>query len=120
MKNELKEIQTNLSPDDLQSFKDQCEDEDVLKGVDEEKSKRSREAFLTITVDLLRRMKQNKFAEHLLRSENYSLNIKHSTMTQEIDINTFKICARDESWTFCVFVCVSLRNLHWELEVVSA
>uniref|UniRef100_A0A3B4FQC0 Protein NLRC3-like n=1 Tax=Pundamilia nyererei TaxID=303518 RepID=A0A3B4FQC0_9CICH len=66
--------------------KDQCEDEDVLKGVDEEKSKRSREAFLMITVDLLKRMKQNKFAEHLLR---------------KIDINTFKICACDESWTFC-------------------
>ncbi|KAL4009286.1 hypothetical protein ACER0C_003138 [Sarotherodon galilaeus] len=37
VKNELKEIQTSLSPDDLQCFKNQCEDEDVLKGVDEEK-----------------------------------------------------------------------------------
>uniref|UniRef100_A0A669BAD5 B30.2/SPRY domain-containing protein n=1 Tax=Oreochromis niloticus TaxID=8128 RepID=A0A669BAD5_ORENI len=67
VKNELKEIQTSLSPDDLQCFKNQCQDEDVLKGVDEEKSKRSKEAFLTITVDLLKRMKQNKFAENLLR-----------------------------------------------------
>ncbi|XP_035771737.1 protein NLRC3-like [Neolamprologus brichardi] len=67
VKNELKKIQTDLSPDDLQCFKSQCEDEDVLQSVNEEQSKRSREAFVTITVDLLQRMKQNKFAERLLR-----------------------------------------------------
>uniref|UniRef100_A0AAZ1XEM7 B30.2/SPRY domain-containing protein n=1 Tax=Oreochromis aureus TaxID=47969 RepID=A0AAZ1XEM7_OREAU len=67
VKNELKKIQTDLSPDDLQCFKEQCEDEDVLQSVDEEQSKSSREAFVTITVDFLKRMKQNKFAEGLLR-----------------------------------------------------
>lgn len=70
VKNELKKIQTDLSPDELQCFKSQCEDEDVLQGVDEEQSKSSREAFVMITVDFLKRMKQNKFAERLLRSEN--------------------------------------------------
>ncbi|CAI5670266.1 unnamed protein product [Oreochromis niloticus] len=66
VKNELKKIQTDLSPEDLQCFKSQCEDEDVLQSVDEEQSKRSREAFAMITVDFLKRIKQNEFAEHLL------------------------------------------------------
>lgn len=74
MKTELKKIQTDLSPDDLQCFKSHCEDDNVLQSVDEEPSKSSREAFVTITVDFLKRMKQNKFTECLLRSENYSLN----------------------------------------------
>uniref|UniRef100_A0A669DYY2 NACHT domain-containing protein n=1 Tax=Oreochromis niloticus TaxID=8128 RepID=A0A669DYY2_ORENI len=63
VKNELKNIKRDLSPDDLQCFKSQCEDEDVLQSVDEEQ----RKAFVTITVDFLKKMKQNKFAEHLLR-----------------------------------------------------
>ncbi|CAI5657810.1 unnamed protein product [Oreochromis niloticus] len=67
VKNELKKIQTDLSRDDLQCFKSQCEHEDVLQGVDEEQSKSSREAFVTIIVDLLKRMKQDKFAERLMR-----------------------------------------------------
>ncbi|XP_076744150.1 protein NLRC3-like isoform X1 [Maylandia zebra] len=67
VKNELKKIQTGLSPDDLQCFKSQCEDEAVLQSVDEEQSTSSREAFVMITVDFLKRMKQNQFAECLLR-----------------------------------------------------
>ncbi|CAI5669478.1 unnamed protein product [Oreochromis niloticus] len=67
VKNELKKIQTDLSPDDLQCFNCQCEDEDILRGVDEEQSKNTREAFVTIIVDFLKRLKQNKFAEHLLK-----------------------------------------------------
>ncbi|CAI5673685.1 unnamed protein product [Oreochromis niloticus] len=67
VKNELKKIQTDLSPDDLQCFKSQCEDEAVLQSVDEEQSTSSREAFVMITVDFLKKMKQNKFAERLLR-----------------------------------------------------
>uniref|UniRef100_A0AAZ1XKT0 NACHT domain-containing protein n=1 Tax=Oreochromis aureus TaxID=47969 RepID=A0AAZ1XKT0_OREAU len=66
VKNELKKIQTDLSPNDLQCFKSQCEDDDVLQSVDEKQSKSSREAFVTITVNLLKKMKQNKFAERLL------------------------------------------------------
>uniref|UniRef100_A0AAX7UA97 B30.2/SPRY domain-containing protein n=1 Tax=Astatotilapia calliptera TaxID=8154 RepID=A0AAX7UA97_ASTCA len=67
VKNEFKKIQTDLNPDDLQCFKSQCEDEDILQRVDEEQSKSSRDAFVTITVDFLKRMKENKFAELLLR-----------------------------------------------------
>ncbi|XP_042071250.1 protein NLRC3, partial [Haplochromis burtoni] len=67
VKTELKKIQTDLSPDDLQCFKSHCEDDNVLQSVDEEPSKSSREAFVTITVDFLKRMKQNKFTECLLR-----------------------------------------------------
>ncbi|CAI5677870.1 unnamed protein product [Oreochromis niloticus] len=67
VKNELKKIQKHLSPEDLQCFKSQCEDEDALQSVNEEQSRSSREAFVTIAVDFLKRMKQNKFAERLLR-----------------------------------------------------
>ncbi|XP_065326024.1 NLR family CARD domain-containing protein 3-like [Pelmatolapia mariae] len=67
VKNELKKIQADLPPDDLQCFKSQYKDEDVLQNVDEEQYKSSRETVVTITVDLLKRMKQNKFAERLLR-----------------------------------------------------
>ncbi|CAI5657202.1 unnamed protein product [Oreochromis niloticus] len=67
VKNELKKIQRDLSQDDLQCFKSQYENEDVLHSVDEEQSKSSREAFVTIAVDFLNKMKQNKFAERLLR-----------------------------------------------------
>uniref|UniRef100_A0A669EZD6 B30.2/SPRY domain-containing protein n=1 Tax=Oreochromis niloticus TaxID=8128 RepID=A0A669EZD6_ORENI len=67
VKNELKKIQTDMSPDDLQCLKSQCGDDNVLQSVDEEQSKSSREAFVMITVDFLKRMKQNKFAERLLR-----------------------------------------------------
>ncbi|CAI5657038.1 unnamed protein product [Oreochromis niloticus] len=67
VKSELKKIQTDLSPDDLKCIKSKCEDEDVLQSVDREQSKSSREAFVTITVDFLKRMKQNTFAECLLR-----------------------------------------------------
>uniref|UniRef100_A0AAZ1X1N2 B30.2/SPRY domain-containing protein n=2 Tax=Oreochromis aureus TaxID=47969 RepID=A0AAZ1X1N2_OREAU len=73
VKNELKKIQTDLSPDDLQCFKIQCED--VLQRVDEEQSKSSRDAFVTITVEFLKRMKQNKFAELLLR-RNFTKNFQ--------------------------------------------
>uniref|UniRef100_A0A3Q4HV22 NACHT domain-containing protein n=1 Tax=Neolamprologus brichardi TaxID=32507 RepID=A0A3Q4HV22_NEOBR len=50
VKNELKKIQTDLSPDDLQCFKSQCEDEDVLQSVNEEQSKRSREIYTELYI----------------------------------------------------------------------
>lgn len=72
VKNELKNIQKGLSPDDLQCFKSQCEDDAVLQSVDEEQSTSSREAFVMITVDFLKRMKQKELAECLQRSELFS------------------------------------------------
>ncbi|KAM9313609.1 LOW QUALITY PROTEIN: protein NLRC3-like [Pholidichthys leucotaenia] len=58
VKNELKKIQKLLS---------QKEDEEVLEGEDEDQ-RRNRESFLMITVDFLRRMKQEKLAD-LLKSK---------------------------------------------------
>uniref|UniRef100_A0A665VSG3 NACHT, LRR and PYD domains-containing protein 3-like n=1 Tax=Echeneis naucrates TaxID=173247 RepID=A0A665VSG3_ECHNA len=57
MKNELKKIKKNLSPDYPQSFS--------TEGDDDEEQRRSREAFLKITVNFLRRMKQEELADCL-------------------------------------------------------
>ncbi|KAM6894072.1 protein NLRC3-like, partial [Xenentodon cancila] len=58
VKNDLKKIQRVLSPDYPESL------ENLLEGEDEEQ-RRSREAFVKITVNFLRRMKQEELAEHL-------------------------------------------------------
>ncbi|KAM6893976.1 NLR family CARD domain-containing protein 3-like [Xenentodon cancila] len=58
VKNELKKIQRVLSPDYPESL------EHLLEGEDEEQ-RRSREAFVKITVNFLRRMKQEELAERL-------------------------------------------------------
>ncbi|KAM6893636.1 LOW QUALITY PROTEIN: NLR family CARD domain-containing protein 3-like [Xenentodon cancila] len=58
VKNELKKIQRVLSPDYPESL------ENLLEGEDEEQ-RRSREAFVKITVNFLRIMKQEELAEHL-------------------------------------------------------
>ncbi|KAM9309164.1 protein NLRC3-like [Pholidichthys leucotaenia] len=60
VKNELKKIQKLLS---------QREDEEVLEGEDEDQ-RRNRESFLMITVDFLRRMKQEKLADLLMTRTN--------------------------------------------------
>ncbi|KAM6894003.1 protein NLRC3-like [Xenentodon cancila] len=61
VKNELKTIQRVLSPDYPESL------ENLLEGEDEEQ-RRSREAFVKITVNFLRRMKQEELAELLQNS----------------------------------------------------
>ncbi|KAM6893427.1 NLR family CARD domain-containing protein 3-like isoform 2-T2 [Xenentodon cancila] len=58
VKNELKKIQRVLSPDYPESLENLLEDKD-------EEQRRSREAFVKITVNFLRRMKQEELAEHL-------------------------------------------------------
>ncbi|KAM6893608.1 uncharacterized protein FYW49_019985 [Xenentodon cancila] len=58
VKNELKKIQRVLSPDYPESLENLLEDED-------EEQRRSREAFVKITVNFLRRMKQEELAECL-------------------------------------------------------
>ncbi|XP_058469633.1 NLR family CARD domain-containing protein 3-like [Solea solea] len=62
VKNELKTIQRVLGTDRTDVL--QREDEEVLDGEDEEQ-RRSREAFLKITENFLRRMKQEKLADCL-------------------------------------------------------
>uniref|UniRef100_A0AAZ1XSN5 NACHT domain-containing protein n=1 Tax=Oreochromis aureus TaxID=47969 RepID=A0AAZ1XSN5_OREAU len=65
VKNELKKIQKVLSPDYPECLKRQKEDEEVLEGRDEEKRRSSREAFLKIILDFLRKMDQEELADRL-------------------------------------------------------
>ncbi|XP_059186249.1 uncharacterized protein LOC131969113 [Centropristis striata] len=65
VKNELKEIQKVLSPDYPECLESQKEDEEVLEGEDKEQRRRSREAFVKITLHFLRRMKQEELADCL-------------------------------------------------------
>ncbi|KAL7383175.1 hypothetical protein ABVT39_005908 [Epinephelus coioides] len=65
VKNELKKIQKVLSSDYPESSESQREDEEVLDGEDEEQRRISREAFLKITLNFLRRMKQEELADCL-------------------------------------------------------
>ncbi|XP_044000349.1 NACHT, LRR and PYD domains-containing protein 5-like [Gambusia affinis] len=64
VKKELKKIQKVLSPDDTESSESQ-RDDDVLEGEDEEQRRSSREAVMKITLNFLRRMKQEELADHL-------------------------------------------------------
>uniref|UniRef100_A0A3Q3N0Z8 NACHT domain-containing protein n=1 Tax=Mastacembelus armatus TaxID=205130 RepID=A0A3Q3N0Z8_9TELE len=60
VKNELKKMQKVLTSGSPES---QREDEEVLEGQDEEQRRSSREAFLKITLNFLRGMKQEELAE---------------------------------------------------------
>ncbi|KAK2917229.1 hypothetical protein Q8A73_003975 [Channa argus] len=65
VKSELKKIQKSLSPDYPECLESQREDEEVLDGEDEEQRMSSRESFLKITMNFLRRMKQEELADCL-------------------------------------------------------
>ncbi|XP_040908595.1 protein NLRC3-like, partial [Toxotes jaculatrix] len=65
VKKELKKIQKVVSPDYPECSESQREDEEVLDGEDEEQRRSSREAFVKITVNFLRRMKQEELADCL-------------------------------------------------------
>ncbi|XP_050923653.1 NACHT, LRR and PYD domains-containing protein 3 isoform X2 [Lates calcarifer] len=65
VKKELKKIQKVLSPDYPECLESQREDEEVLDGEDEEQRRSSREEFLKITLNFLRRMKQEELADCL-------------------------------------------------------
>ncbi|XP_078016926.1 NLR family CARD domain-containing protein 3-like [Epinephelus lanceolatus] len=71
VKNELKKIQKVLSSHYPECLESQREDEEVLEGEDEEQRRSSREAFLKITLNFLRRMKQEELAD-CLQSGSYS------------------------------------------------
>ncbi|XP_056226667.1 protein NLRC3-like isoform X2 [Seriola aureovittata] len=64
VKNELKKMHKLLSPDYPECSGSQREDEEVLDAEDEEQ-RSSREAFVKITVNFLRRMKQEELADCL-------------------------------------------------------
>ncbi|XP_017163263.1 uncharacterized protein LOC108165643 isoform X2 [Poecilia reticulata] len=65
VKNELKKIQKVLSPNYPECSESQREDDEVLEGEDEEQRSSSREAVMKITLNFLRRMKQEELADHL-------------------------------------------------------
>ncbi|XP_053171922.1 NLR family CARD domain-containing protein 3-like [Scomber japonicus] len=65
VKNELKKMQKVLSPDYPECLESQREDEEVLDGEEEEQRRKSREAFMKITLHFLRRMKQEELADCL-------------------------------------------------------
>ncbi|XP_049913884.1 protein NLRC3-like [Epinephelus moara] len=65
VKNELKKIQKFLSSDYPECLESQSEDEEALDGVYAEQRRSSREAFLKITLNSLRRMKQEELADCL-------------------------------------------------------
>ncbi|XP_035981787.1 protein NLRC3-like [Fundulus heteroclitus] len=63
VKKELKKIQKVL--DDPDCSESQRDDEEVMEGEDEEQRSSSREALMKITLNFLRRMKQEELADHL-------------------------------------------------------
>ncbi|XP_027881640.1 NACHT, LRR and PYD domains-containing protein 3-like isoform X2 [Xiphophorus couchianus] len=65
LKNELKKIHKILSPNDPECSESQRDDDDVLEGEDEEQRRSSREAVMKITLNFLRRMKQEEMADRL-------------------------------------------------------
>ncbi|XP_022605819.1 protein NLRC3-like [Seriola dumerili] len=65
VKNELKKIQNLLIQNYPECLASQMEDEEVLNSEDEEQRRSSREAFLQITLDFLRGMKQEELADCL-------------------------------------------------------
>uniref|UniRef100_G3N5C2 FISNA domain-containing protein n=1 Tax=Gasterosteus aculeatus TaxID=69293 RepID=G3N5C2_GASAC len=72
VKNELKKIQNLVSSDYPECL--EKEDEEVL----DEEERRSREAFVKISVHFLRRMKQEELAERLQSSKRISLQTYHA------------------------------------------
>ncbi|XP_014859461.1 PREDICTED: NACHT, LRR and PYD domains-containing protein 3-like isoform X2 [Poecilia mexicana] len=65
VKNELKNIQKVLSPDDPECSEGQSEDEEAMGGEDEEQRRSSREAVMKIALNFLRKMKQEELADRL-------------------------------------------------------
>ncbi|KAM9339617.1 NLR family CARD domain-containing protein 3-like [Symphorus nematophorus] len=65
VKNELQKFKRVLSSASPKGSESQSEGEEVLDGEEEEKRRSSREAFLKITLNFLRGMKQEDLAEHL-------------------------------------------------------
>ncbi|XP_068590561.1 NLR family CARD domain-containing protein 3-like isoform X2 [Cebidichthys violaceus] len=65
VKKELKKIQKVVSSDYPECLESQREDEEVLDSEDEEQRRSSRKAFVKITMNFLRRMKQEELADCL-------------------------------------------------------
>lgn len=69
MKNELKRLKRALSPDDPKCLEEKSEDKEMINTEEVEYRRRSRETFLKITRNFLRRMKQDVLADSLQSSK---------------------------------------------------
>lgn len=69
VKNELKRIQKSFRTNDPIDLEDQGEDEQVVNVKHREQMSSSRGAFLELTQQFLRRMKQDKLADSLKNSK---------------------------------------------------
>ncbi|XP_025759981.1 NACHT, LRR and PYD domains-containing protein 12-like isoform X2 [Oreochromis niloticus] len=65
VKNEMKKLKKVLNPDYRECLESQMEDEEMMEGEDDKQRSSSRQAFVKITVHFLRRMNQEKLADHL-------------------------------------------------------
>ncbi|KAM4599430.1 protein NLRC3-like isoform 3-T3 [Fundulus diaphanus] len=83
VKKELKKIQKVLSPDDPDCSESQRDDEEVLEGEDEEQRRSSREALMKITLNFLRRMKQEELADRLQSKHLAAVQHKHKSGLKE-------------------------------------
>lgn len=69
MKTELKKVRRALCSDYPECSESQREDEEEMEGGDKEQERSSRDAFLKITLHVLRKMKQEESAERLQSSK---------------------------------------------------
>ena len=112
VKNQLKKIQKVLSPDYPECSESQREDEEVLEGEDEEQRRSSRDLFVKITMNFLRRMKQEELADCLQSSKRISLNIEaagemgHLLMSPEMNQDIF---------THSFFRAMTCWNIYWRV-----
>lgn len=71
VKNELKTFCKLLSPDYPKCLESQAKDEEINNSEDEDQIWRSREAFLKITLQVMRRMKHGELADSLQNSKRF-------------------------------------------------
>lgn len=81
MKNELKTFRKLLSPDYPKCLKSQAKDEEINNSEDEDQIWRSREAFLKITLQVMRRMKHGELADSLQNSKRFFNTVDEAKQT---------------------------------------
>jgi len=76
LKKELKKFQKVLRTNNPECFESQGKSEEVVDGEEKEQRRSRREAFLKITLDFLRTMKQEELADSLRNSKTFKINVK--------------------------------------------
>uniref|UniRef100_A0A3B4XW22 B30.2/SPRY domain-containing protein n=1 Tax=Seriola lalandi dorsalis TaxID=1841481 RepID=A0A3B4XW22_SERLL len=101
VKNELKKIKKVVGPDYSECSESQREDEEVLNSEDEEQRRSSREAFLQITLDFLREMKEENLADCLQSSKRISCFLSTTLYNKTLVIPRLKAKLKEKFQ--CVF-----------------